>query len=80
MGRQDRAVYQERGHELLLKAGLSSYMGDKVTKYIENENILQEDEEMARANFIKMIYLYSFRHRRLGDRSPDQGAYSCSTL
>ena len=39
---------KKRTAELLMKAGLSSYMGDKISEYIHSEHIAKEQNQKAK--------------------------------
>jgi hypothetical protein len=41
--------------ELLMKAGISSYMGDKISEYIHNEHVAREQSESLKISRFMMI-------------------------
>ena len=49
--------------ELLMKAGLSSYMGAKLTKYIEDESVAREQNQKIKlTRFIMVLRRYAREH------------------
>ena len=49
--------------ELLLKAGLSSYMGKKLAEYIKNEQAAREfNQKMKMTRFIQVLRRYAREH------------------
>ena len=51
---------KKQAAELLMKAGLSSWMGGKVKEYIEADRIAREkDEKMKRTRFVYLLRKYA---------------------
>jgi hypothetical protein len=54
---------KKRAAELLMKAGLSSYMGGKITEYIEAERLAREQEQkMKMTRFVMVLRRYAREH------------------
>jgi hypothetical protein len=49
--------------ELLMKAGLSSYMGQKLTDYIHNEQLAREqNQKIEMTRFVMVLRRYAKEH------------------
>lgn len=54
---------KKRAAELLMKAGLSSYMGEKVTEYIERDRVAREiNQKVHMTRFIMVLRRYAREH------------------
>jgi hypothetical protein len=54
---------KKQAAELLMKAGLSSYMGPKLTKYIEDERVARElNQKVKMTRFVLILRLYAREH------------------
>jgi hypothetical protein len=45
--------------ELLMKAGISSYMGDKISEYIHSEHVAREQNDAKVSRFIMFLKRYA---------------------
>ena len=53
-------INKKQAADLLMKAGLSSYMGEKLTEYIEDERAAREfHQKMKRTRFIHILRKYA---------------------
>ena len=53
-------ISKKQAAELLMKAGLSSYMGGKITEYIENERKAREQNQILKlTRFVRIVRQYA---------------------
>ncbi len=56
-------VNRKKAAELLMKAGLSSYMGAKLTEYIKNDQAAREqNQKMKMTRFVMILRRYAREH------------------
>ena len=57
---KNELITKKAAAELLMKAGLSSYMGGKIIEYIKNERAARElNQKLQRSRFVFMLRKYA---------------------